>query len=136
MPAIFTVDQAATFRQVFFMSCDPKMGFGELRDVQETNSEGVPKWVVQVVATFEQFGRAENEILKVGMVGHVDPTKHLGGMPQPVQLAGFRVGVSKVEERTNPKTGEKRVVGGQAWYQADEIRSLMPTASASKKSEV
>jgi hypothetical protein len=133
MPAIFTVDQAATFRQVFFMSCEPKLGFGDLRGVQEVNGEGVPKWVVQVVATFDQFGRAENEILKVGMAEHVDPTKHLGGMPQPVQLVGFRVGVSKVEERLNPKTGEKKIVGGQAWYQADEIRPLSAVGPVKKE---
>jgi hypothetical protein len=133
MPAIFHVDQARTFSMVMFLSSAPKMAFGTQQ--QDTAKDGTPKWEVQVVASFTQFGRTENEILKVGVLSHDDPAKALNGMPQPVELVGFRVGVSPAEKRTD-KNGNDRVVGGTAWYQADEIRALsaVPGSRGSKAS--
>lgn len=130
MPAIFHVDQARTFRMVMFLSSAPKTVFGNNQQ-QDKTSDGTPKWEVQVVATFEQFGRTENEILKVGVASHTDPAMPLNGTPQPVELVGFRVGVSPAEKRTD-KNGNERISGGTAWYQADEIRSLMPAAQSRK----
>jgi hypothetical protein len=131
MPAIFHVDQARTFRMVMFLSSSAKTVFGQ-NDKQDTTKDGVPKWEVQVVATFEQFGRMENEILKVGVASYADPAQALGG-PQPVELVGFRVGVSPAEKRTD-KNGNDRIVGGAAWYQADEIRGLSaPTGRKSSE---
>jgi hypothetical protein len=133
MPAIFAVDQAATFRAVMFLSAAPKLGFGS--DKQETAKDGTPKWQVQVVATFEQFGRMENEVLKVGITSETDPNVAMGGMPQPVQLVGFRVGVLPAEKRVD-RNGNEKIVGGSAWYAADELRPLSATApSASRKAE-
>jgi hypothetical protein len=133
MTAVFTVDQAATFKSVFFLSSEPKMAFGK-QGVQETAADGTPKWQVQVAAGFEQFGRTVNEILVVTMAGGSDPAGSLGGMPQPVQFGGFRVGVSPVEKRVD-KDGKEKITGGTAWYQADVIRPLAGPASTSKKLE-
>ncbi|MEU0360517.1 hypothetical protein ACFY9H_33720 [Streptomyces bacillaris] len=132
MPAIFHVDQAATFSMVMFLSSSPKMQFGTQQ--QDTAKDGTPKWEVQVVASFTQFGRTENEILKVGVLSHTDPAKPLNGMPQPVELVGFRVGVTPAEKR-NDKNGNERIVGGTAWYQADEIRALSAVPSGRKSAD-
>ncbi|MEU6966111.1 hypothetical protein [Streptomyces chrestomyceticus] len=131
MPAIFHVDQAATFSMVMFLSSAPKMQFGTQQ--QDTTKDGTPKWEVQVVASFQQFGRVENEVLKIGVQSHTDPAKSLGG-PQPVELVGFRVGVSPAEKRTD-KNGNERITGGTAWYQADEIRALSAVPTGRKSAE-
>lgn len=122
MPAIFHVDQARTFKAVMFMSVSPKTVFGN-NEVQDKTKDGTPKWEVQVVASFEQFGKIENEILKIGVNSHKNPGEALQHMPQPVELVGFRVGVSPVEKRTD-SNGRERITGGTAWYQADEVRAL------------
>ncbi|MFK0182561.1 hypothetical protein ACIQVR_42175 [Streptomyces xanthochromogenes] len=129
MPAIFRVDQAATFSMVMFLSSAPKMQFGTQQ--QDTTKDGIPKWEVQVVASFTQFGRTENEILKVGVVSHGDPAAAIGGMPQPIELVGFRVGVTPAEKRTD-RNGNERIMGGTAWYQADEIRSTSAVPTSRK----
>jgi hypothetical protein len=135
MPAIFYVDQARTFKAVMFMSVAPKTVFGQ-NDKQDTTKDGLPKWEVQVVASFEQFGKVENEILKIGVNSHSNPGDALQHMPQPVELVGFRVGVSPVEKRTD-RNGNERITGGTAWYQAEEIRSLtaVPQARATKQQQ-
>lgn len=130
MPAIFHVDQARTFKAVMFMSAAPKTVFGK-NDVQDTTKDGTPKWEVQVVASFEQFGKIENEILKIGVNSHKNPGEALQHMPQPVELIGFRVGVSPVEKRVD-SNGRERITGGTAWYQADEVRSLTAVPSGRK----
>ncbi|MGW0689668.1 hypothetical protein ACWD2L_40775 [Streptomyces sp. NPDC002754] len=132
MPAIFHVDQARTFKAVMFMSAAPKTEFGK-NDVQATLKDGTPKWEVQVVASFEQFGKVENEILKIGVNSYKNPGEALQHMPQPVELVGFRVGVSPVDKRVD-QNGREKITGGTAWYQADEVRALnaAPSARASK----
>lgn len=135
MPAIFHVDQARTFQGVMFLSSAPKMVFGQ-QDKQDVTRDGTPKWEVQVVATFEQFGKAENEILKVGVQSHSDPSAGIGG-PQPVELVNFRVGIAPVDKRVDNQ-GREKVTGGTAWYQADEVRPLNSTPaqrSSSKQSQ-
>ncbi len=132
MPAIFHVDQARTFQMVMFLSSAPKMVFGS-NDKQDTTKDGLPKWEVQVVASFIAFGgKLENEILKIGVASYQDPAAALGG-PQPVHLNGFRVGVSPAEKRTD-RNGNEKIVGGTAWYQADEIVSVnaVPASRAAK----
>ncbi|MFE6527202.1 hypothetical protein [Streptomyces sp. NPDC057794] len=132
MPAIFHVDQARTFKAVMFMSVSAKTVFGN-NEVQDKTKDGTPKWEVQVVASFEQFGKIENEILKIGVNSHKNPGEALQHMPQPVELVGFRVGVSPVEKRTD-SNGRERITGGTAWYQADEVRALN-AVPAGRKSE-
>jgi hypothetical protein len=134
MTAIFHVDQAATFRMVMFLSSAPKLVFG--KDIQDTNSDGVPRWEVQIVASFEGFGgKVENEVLKVGMVDHRDPADALGGMPQPVQLVGFRVGVMPPKS-VKDKDGRDKISGGTAFYQADGLQPLgVPATRAAGKAD-
>lgn len=125
MPQTFIVDQAATFQAVAFLAADPKMEFGS-RDRQETTKDGIPKWEVQLVAGFNQFGKVVSEVIKVGVASYKNPAEGLS-MYTPVHLINFTVGVTPAEERTNDK-GVKRIVGGTAWYRCDEIRSALAPA--------
>lgn len=129
MPQTFIVDQRATFEAVAFLSAEPKMAFGS-RDRQETSADGTPKWTVELVAGFRQFGKVTSEVIKVGVTSHKNPGEGLT-MYTPVHLVNFTVGVNPPEERTNDKTGQKRIVGGTAWYRCDEIRSALAPAPKS-----
>lgn len=130
MPQTFMVDQRATFEAVAFLSCEPKMVFGS-RDRQETASDGTPKWEVQLVAGFRQFGKVNSEVIKVGVSSHKNPGDGLG-MYTPVHLINFMVGVNPPEKRINEKTGQEKIVGGTAWYRCDEIRSALQAAPVAK----
>ncbi|MCX2185011.1 hypothetical protein KV205_31480 [Streptomyces sp. SKN60] len=121
MPGTFYVDQEQTFKAVIFLSSAPRMAYGA-SDKQDTTKDGVPKWEIQVAATFEHFGRLENEVLKVNMISYTDPGEAIG-LPQPVELVGFRVRVHPVEKRLD-KNGVERITGGTASYQADGITAL------------
>lgn len=126
MPQIYAIDQAATFERVMWLSSASKTRFGS--DVQETNKDGVPKWEVQLVASFRQFGRSTNEIIKVGMTSPSQPGTDLGPA-EPVQLVGFEIGVMDKKNR------EGQIVGAQVWYRCQEVRSLSATGSRGKSAE-
>lgn len=130
MPQTFIVDQKATFEAVAFLSCEAKTVFGA-RDRQEQSADGTPKWQVELVCGFRQFGKVASEVIKVSVTSHRDPGEGLA-MYTPVHLVNFTVGVNPPEERTNEKTGQKRIVGGTAWYRCDEIRSALAPAPSSK----
>jgi hypothetical protein len=120
MPQTFVVDQAATFQAVAFLSAEPRIEFGT-KDKQETK-DGVPRWDVQVVAGFrDNFGKVNNEVIKVSYTGMKNPAEVIG-MYQPVQLVNFTVGVM---ERT-ARDDRSKVIGHTIWYRCDEIK---PTAS-------
>lgn len=121
MPQTFIVDQAQTFKALAFLSAEPKIEYGS-RDKQEMTKDGLPKWEIQLVAGFYQFGKIANEVLKVNYAGPHNPADYIG-MYQPVQLLNFTVGVNPPEERTNDK-GVKRIVGGTAWYRCDDIQPV------------
>lgn len=125
MPQNFKVDQAATFANVILLSSAPKLKFGSDVD-QECTKEGVPKWEIQVAAGFHQFGKIQNEVLKVGVASSKDPVE--GVQPySPVELVGFEVGVME-------KTGKDgSVIGAQTWYRAEAIRSTAATGPAKSK---
>lgn len=129
MPQTFVVDQKATFEAVAFLNCVPKMVFGS-RDRQETATDGTPKWVIELVAGFRQFGQVTSEVIKVGVTSYKDPGEGLA-MYTPVHLINFVVGVTPPEKRTNEKTGQERITGGTAWYRCDEIRSALAPAAKS-----
>ena len=126
MPQIYAIDQTATFERVMWLSSASKTRFGS--DVQETNKDGVPKWEVQLVASFRQFGRSTNEIIKVGMTSPSQPGTDLGPA-EPVQLVGFEIGVMDKKNR------EGQVVGAQVWYRCQEVRSVSATGSRGKSAE-
>jgi hypothetical protein len=116
---MFVVDQAATFQAVAFLSAEPRIQFGT-RDVQETTKDGVQKWDVQVVCGFrDNFGKVNNEVLKVNYASRQNPSDAIG-MYTPVQLVNFCVGVM-------PKTAKEdrdKIIGFSVWYRCDEIRPL------------
>ena len=127
MPQTFIVDQAATFQAVAFLSCEPKMVFGQ--QVQEKAKDGTPKWEVQVVAGFrDNFGKVNNEVIKVGVTKHQNPSDGLG-MYTPVHLVGFTVGVMEKTARED----KGKVIGFTVWYRADDIRSIAAAPSGAQQ---
>jgi hypothetical protein len=122
VPQTFKVDQAATFSAVVLLSCEPKLAFGSTE--QDKDRDGTPKWELQLVGGFRQFGRTVNEVIKVGVVSDKNPAE---GIPSfsPVQLVNFEVGVM---ERT--KNGE--FVGVQVWYRAESVRPIGAVPSGRK----
>ncbi len=116
----FKIDQAATFDSIRLLSVGPKTAFGD-QYRQETTKEGVAKWEAQLVAGFRQFGRTQNEIIKVGIAAEGDPGEGIA-LASPVELVDFEIGVMEKTKR-DPNTGDERVIGVQVWYRCREIRS-------------
>lgn len=121
MPQTFIVDQTATFQAVAFLSAEPRIEFGT-RDKQEVTKDGTPKWDLQLVAGFrDNFGKVNNEVIKVGLASHKNPAESIG-MYQPVQLVRFTVGVMEKTARDD----RSKVIGHTIWYRCDDVR---PTAA-------
>lgn len=120
MPQLYAVDQAATFESLLFLSCEPKTAFGD-NYRQETTKDGTPKWDLQMVGRFRQFGRATNEIIKVGITAERQPATDLAPAT-PVVLVGFEIGVMDKKDR------DGNAIGAQVWYRCQEIRSTAATA--------
>ena len=123
----FAIDQAATFESLLFLSCEPKTAFGDSYR-QKTTKDGTPKWETQLVARFRQFGRATNEIIKVGLASERQPAEDLTPAT-PVELVGFEIGVMDKKDRNG------NVTGAQVWYRCQEVRSTASTAPRSRRSE-
>lgn len=122
----FKIDQSATFAGVAYLSCDPKRKYGS--DQQEQTKDGIPKWDVQVVAGFrDQFGKTQNEVMKIGVASVKDPGAGLTPYT-PVSLVNFEVGVMEKTKRNGD--GEERVIGVQVWYRAAEIRPTSATTAS------
>lgn len=121
----FKVDQAATFASLLLLSCEPKTAFGD-QHRQETTKDGVPKWEAQLVAGFRRFGRAENEIIKVGIAAERNPGETIAPAT-PVQLIDFEVGVMEKRDR------DGRVTGAQVWYRCQEIRPINAVPNGSER---
>jgi hypothetical protein len=117
----FAIDQTATFESLLFLSCEPKTAFGDSFR-QETTKDGTPKWEAQLVARFRQFGRATNEIIKVGLNSDRQPAADLAPAT-PVELVGFEIGVMDKKDRNG------NVVGAQVWYRCQEVRALSAAGS-------
>lgn len=123
----FYVDQARTFGRIVFVSCEPKTRFGS--DEQDrTKDGGVPKWVVQCLATYcDQFGQTQNELLKIGIDSHTRPDEGVAPLTE-VKLDGFQVGVMA---RTNQ---QGQMLGVQTYFKADAIVPAVQDVPAKKAS--
>ncbi len=110
------MDQAATFASLLLLSCEPKTAFGD-QYRQETTKDGTPKWEAQLVAGFRRFGRAENEIIKVGIAAEHNPGETIPPAT-PVELIDFEIGVMEKRNR------DGQVIGVQVWYRCQEIRPI------------
>ncbi|MEV7014106.1 hypothetical protein [Streptosporangium sp. NPDC051022] len=122
----FKIDQSATFAGVAFLSCEPKLPFRS--EVQETTKDGVPRWVVQVVAMFKTPFGMQNEVLKIGVASQRNPGQGL--MPYtPIAFKDFEVGVME-KTKKDKDTGEERVIGLQVWYRAAGIQANTDTKAA------
>lgn len=120
MPGTFVVDPAATFTATLLLSSSPKRKFGSQTE-QETNAAGVPKWALEVAATFAPAFDGQqpvSEILSVTVTTPADPA--MGMTPgTPIALEGLRVGVTAPEKRDNGT-----IRGGRLWYSATGLRSF------------
>jgi len=131
MPQTFVIDQAASFTGIAFLESKPKTVFGK-PDEQDRTPDGRLKWDVQFVAGFrDQFGSSQHEVIKVNMASNTDPGAGLSPYT-PVQLVNFVVGVVPPEVRKNNQ-GQEKLVGGNVWYRADEIRSTATPSNGRAK---
>jgi hypothetical protein len=125
----YKIDQTRTFASLLFLSCEPRTAFGE-QDKQELTKDGLPKWEAQFVAGFRQFGRPQNEIIRVGIAAERNPADGIA-LAAPVELIDFEIGVMEKTKR-DPETGAERIVGLTIWYRAQAIRTTSATGSNDK----
>ena len=123
----FAIDQAATFESLLFLSCEPKTASATVPAGDHQGRQ--PKWEAQLVARFRQFGRATNEIIKVGLASSASPPGTDLARPTPVELVGFEIGVMDKKDRNG------NVTGAQVWYRCQEVRAMAATGSRGKSAE-
>ncbi len=121
----FKIDQVRTFASVLLLSCEPKTAFGD-QYRQETTKDGLPKWEAQLVAGFRRFGRAENEIIKVGIAAEHNPGEAIPPAT-PVELIDFEIGVMEKRDR------DGQVTGVQVWYRCQEIRPIATVPNGTER---
>jgi hypothetical protein len=126
----YVIDQAKSFTYLRLLSLEPKTAFGD-QFRQETTKDGMPKWEAQLAAGFRQFGKTQNEIIKVGIAAERDPGEGIAPA-SPVELVDFEIGVMEKTKR-DPTTGEERIVGVQVWYRCREIRPIAETPTERKQ---
>ena len=119
----YKIDQAATFSQLVFLECTPKLKFGSQSD-QECAKDGTPKWEVQVTAGVRQFGKNVFTTLKISITTEIDPGEGIAPFT-PIQAVGLELGVM---DKTN-KAGE--VIGHNVYHRADGIMPIASTAGPS-----
>ncbi|MCP2234233.1 hypothetical protein [Prauserella halophila] len=126
-PMNLKIDQAATFKALVFLSCEPKYKFGSTTDV-ETTKDGRTKWSIELLgAAYDGFGGTNNSVIKVGMASTSNPAE--GVQPfSPVELGGFEVGV--MERTKSTEGGGEKVVGVTVWYRASELKMAGQAAPA------
>lgn len=135
----FTVSASETFSNVLLMASGPRLRFGT--DEQDVSKAGEKKWELTCAVTFraENGMRAQSEVIQLTCTGGAaDPAASIAP-GTPVELLGFRVGISTPEQRTNERGS--RIVGGKPWFQCSGVRPASPgsngrpLAAAGAKSE-
>lgn len=124
-PTTFKIDQGATFEALMALSGCPKTAFGDPYR-QETTKDGTPKFELELAARFRQFGKATNEIIKVGIVAESDPFEGLE-FPAFVQLIDLEIGVMDKKNR------DGQVIGAHVWYRCAEVRPLHATGPRTRQ---
>lgn len=124
MLTTYKIDQTRTFGSLLLVAVERKAAFGD-QYRQETTKDGVPKWVLALVAEFRAFGKPVRELINVGIAAGKDPGTGLL-LPTPVELIDFEIGVMEKTKR-DPQTSEERVVGVQVWYRCAEVRPTSAT---------
>ena len=130
------IDQAQTFAAVIFMGSEPKTRFegtGQMKDDgkekmrvagQDTNSEGIPKWSVQVSLAPRHIPGAKMqdkpEMVNISFTTEKDPGDgvHPG---LPVELVNLAFHYDKQRN--------------MAYYSASEVRPISAAPSGAKKTE-
>ncbi len=112
------IDQTQTFAAVIFMGSAPKTKFQDKRPVgQDTTSEGMPKWQVQVSLAPQQVPGAamqeKPELVNVNVAASEDPGAGLApGMP--VQFEGLAIGTTRDKTIYYMASGIRPPAGGRA----------------------
>lgn len=90
--ATMKIDQGASFSLAILMSAQPKMAFkdGKRLDTQDTNKDGVPKWVVQVSVADRETGSAD--LLKVTVTSPHNPAE-IAAPGTPIFFEGLGIGI-------------------------------------------
>jgi hypothetical protein len=90
--ATMKIDQAASFSLAILMSAQPKMAFsnGKRLDTQDTNKDGVPKWVVQVSVADREFGGAD--LLKITVTSAKNPAE-AAQIGTPIHFENLGIGI-------------------------------------------
>jgi hypothetical protein len=90
--ATMKIDQAASFSLAILMSAQPKMAFknGKRLDDQDTNKDGVPKWVVQVSVADREYGGAD--LLKITVTSKHNPAD-VAQVGTPIHFENLGIGI-------------------------------------------
>ena len=121
MPGTFAVNTEATFTACVLISSGPKAKFGAA-DQQETNAQGMPKWLVEVAVTFTPGVpgmKPVSELVSVTITAPVNPADGFA-VGTAITFQDFRVGLNAAERGENG-----RIRGGKLWYNAAAIRPAM-----------
>ena len=110
--ATFKIDQGASFSLAILMSVQPKMGFRDGRPTgqQETNKDGIPKWVVQVSVADRETGSAD--LIKVTVTMPQNPAE-VAQIGMPIHFDGLGIGL----------------MNGKPYFVASGVVSAMASAS-------
>lgn len=126
MPGTFAVDIPATFSMIMLVNITPKPKFGGKEGEQETNSAGIPQWIVEAAATFSATTpgmRPVSEMVSITITDRQMPGQGLNP-GTPVVFEGLRVGLNPPEVR------DGKLRGGRLWYNATSLRPLAASAPA------
>ena len=128
MPQSVFIDFSRTFPNgVVFFGVKPKMVNIDKNDmksakVQATNSEGMPRWTVDVIAQVETFGEVKPEPFAVTIDSPTQPCTELG-MGQIVEVVGLEMG-----------TMARKNGGFSHFFRADRVQAAgMPAQSTPKQ---
>jgi hypothetical protein len=113
------VDQEQTFGHMYFLQCTPKND--HKTGAQLATSDGTPKWEVELLTVVSNMGRAESEVIKVGIAHAGNPCPKLAAMTT-VRLVGLQFG-----SMDRVRNGQS--VGSQTWLRCTGIEPVEALAS-------
>ena len=129
MSGTFVLDAGSTFSRVRLVGCEPKYKFRS--EEQDTNRDGVPKWTLEAVVSWQSVNgmpAPKSEVIEVTVTAPRDPAESAGVMPgQEVGFDAVWVGVQEPQAKENGG-----VKGGRPWYGASAVHPATGTNGNSK----
>lgn len=130
MPGTFVLDARNTFSRVRLVGCEPKNRFRS--EEQDTNRDGVPKWTLEAVVSWQAVNgmpAPKSEVIEVTVTAPRDPAESAGVEPgQEIGFDAVWMGVQSPEVKENGG-----VKGGRPWYGASAIHPASPSANGNGK---